>query len=395
MASRPPRCLPTILLLLAAGCGPDVSGPVTVGVLGPGETPGTYAIVPTELPEIESLAHLRGPGVEVLAGAKLVLDHDEIARGIEAGELLTLDDVKEAMVRRRGRPPRAMFSPGTLESAGGAQTVWLAEDYHSLGMATAYAHVARARRAAVGAGLPPACLARLPTYYDLTFIERAGGVGGKQHDNAFFMPLMGSIFFLPHDAFPTLAMAMNQGIIAHEYSHGIWSCLVDDFEPLSWRTLSLDGPAQARLAGFNEGLADYFGAWVTGDPDFIALTLPSESDRRDVSVARLYTQAMADAEQNLTGFDPYLLGAVLASALWRIRAESEDPGVADRWVLAALAALPAALEWAIQRVGTFTVPDFLAVLAAASAGEGAPFQARVCRILGERFAAAGPVNGCP
>ncbi len=382
-------CLGGIAL---AACGPQVAGPLTVGVLGPGATPGSYAIIPTPLDDLESLRALRGPGVEVLAGAKIIFDHDALEKGINEGEIRTLEDIRESVLRRQGKAPNAAF---TLGSLGGQDSVWLAEDFHSLGMATAYAHVSRARAAALAAGLPPTCLARLPLYYDVTFIERSGGVGGKQADNAFFMPLMGSIFFLPYEDFPTLSMAMNQGIIAHEYSHGIWACQVEDFEPFPWRALSLDGPSSARISAYNEGVADYFAAWVTGDPNFLAVSLPVLSAARDTSVVRLYTQAMADDAENGGDYNPYAMGAVLASALWRVREETTDSAVADRWVVRALAAMPAALDAAIAGGGRFTLAEFLAVLVRSADQVDQVFHTRACRVLSERFTLAGTISGCP
>lgn len=144
-------------------------------------------------------------------------------------------------------------------------------------------------------------------------------------NNAFYHGLTDTLFFLPFNGQQNVATMFNSGVFAHEHFHSIFYKLVhqpliaekvlpQDMSPTlhgsqflqhlreSNSTLSQFASAtqdtsvlstlavkdqnyiKILIQGLNEGVADVWGWAYTGDPDFIAITLPSEKENRTLNL---------------------------------------------------------------------------------------------------------------
>jgi hypothetical protein len=178
-----------------------------------------------------------------------------------------------------------------------------------------YAHLERAALhfEALGAGFDTPA----PVYYEP--IVAGGALSGV----AYFA---GADFFaVDPGAADELPVAANPGVLAHESSHRVWHNLVWQRRLLT-RLPAIAADAE-QLAAFHllraadEGIADYFAAVVTGNPayhgdSFYHLEVRSLDRFSAVEVEWVDGTAPTVAGQ----YNPYALGTVLASTLWRARA---------------------------------------------------------------------------
>lgn len=149
-------------------------------------------------------------------------------------------------------------------------------------------------------------------------------VKGGQNNNAYYDGDTDSMLVVPYNQ-AGLPIAINGGILAHEHFHSLFYKVVlksteeakvtahnlEDFlesSPIIHEELSQRGrlkPSdiegaelaeaalqkyyrQAMLRGLNEGLADYWGWMYTGNPDFIAQSLPKEKMNRSLDVDGIF-----------------------------------------------------------------------------------------------------------
>lgn len=265
-------------LLAACGQGPrteDVSGSAETRIPLP-QQDGSYVMQLVELTGLDSLYEMGGRFV-----------HFFMAPSIADGHLT-------------GSAPKARF----VKSGG----VYVAADQLSLQLATVYAHMERLAKldAELGVG-------------NVNHWPRDVGVAvrlsGGMRNNAFYDGATDSMLFVPYSG-GDLPLAVNAGILAHEHFHSLFYKLVTI--PLNEAgknpgRVSLTAHSQAEfyqalnmpllkgsrdqmqkkgqsglraayqtmlLRGLNEGLADFWGWLYTGDPDFIAYSLPSEKKYR-------------------------------------------------------------------------------------------------------------------
>lgn len=145
-------------------------------------------------------------------------------------------------------------------------------------------------------------------------------IKGVPSNNAFYDGVTDSMLFVPYTK-DEMPIAINGGILAHEHFHSLFFKIVmpdspyrggvhdrSDFlketgivEELSQRKkldilpfdrdyVKVDKDSLhfyyhlALMRGLNEGLADFWGWMYSGDPDFIAQSLPSEKSRRSLRV---------------------------------------------------------------------------------------------------------------
>ncbi|WII73110.1 hypothetical protein QJS83_04390 [Bdellovibrio sp. 22V] len=151
---------------------------------------------------------------------------------------------------------------------------------------------------------------------DIGVAVRVKGRNGA--NNAYYDGETDSMLFVPYNQ-QNLPIAINAGILAHEHFHSLFFKLVmkdlpfkgnahnrkdffeevqeDDFMIRERRILPIIKGAKeidptimhfyyhvALSRGLNEGLADFWGWMYTGDPDFIAQSLPSEKSLRSLHV---------------------------------------------------------------------------------------------------------------
>lgn len=359
------------LLTLAGGataCGKELDTiPATVvGYTGTHE----LGLVEVELRTLYDLETLDGQVSHFRGGAHIVLDWEQLTlweqRNQATGEPPDDDELVAMTVRDRGEPVHlAWIDRGERV---------IPADYDSLAMLTAYYHMERTWLWLGEMDIPGAQLGALTTYYGPRLVDEL--------DTLIHVPLLdNAAYFLPARSFLILGVQdqdhapvpVNPGVIVHEYAHAVFEELVFGDEGAA-----LGSAQQADLlAAFNEGTADYLAAARTQDPNFLALSFPEEERYRDVSVRREYTPSMLSTAGDPSGlYDPYVLGAVWASALWAI---GEDNG--HDWTTRQLMGALAALREHLGDFWVTTLPELLATRSARNTE-------RVCGVLRARFAQA-------
>ena len=385
---------PVLVLIVAAatGCGGPRS-PVEVAILGESGVGGQYTLQAAELTTLSSLDHLQGSAADLRGNGSIVIDPQELQDAANQGHLNTVADYRHLVIKDGGAVPSLDFATGTLD---GKQGVYVASDFSSLAMVTVYHHLEQARKMALHFGMPDGCLPSMTTYYDVSFVTVQNGDRTPEKDNAAFFPVLESFLVMPFARFQTVPLGMNPGVMAHEYHHGVWNCLVEEGNPISGVEFLLDSTGQHFFRSLNEGLADLFGAETTGDPDFLRKSIPTDGDPRDLRIARQYSAQM-DAAARTTGghYDPYPLGSVLAAALWTVRTNTGDVDGVGRTVMHSLPLLRTRAI-ALGTAGmTFTPMDYLEELVSAFGDVAPSDQPMACNVLQDRFAALGHIRGCP
>lgn len=146
---------------------------------------------------------------------------------------------------------------------------------------------------------------------------------GGMSNNAFYDSNTDAMLFVPYMQ-ENLPIAINAGILAHEHFHSLFykivmknftqqasihdrglflkqSGITDESKDVPAGRFDMHEFSASRnetdddsaykyyhttlLRGINEGLADFWGWMYTGNPDFIAASLPSEKQRRTLSVS--------------------------------------------------------------------------------------------------------------
>ena len=359
------------LATLPVSCGdsPALTLPVTVEVLD--YTPAhTYEL------RDETLATLTT--VEPFAGAA--------GRIWGGGAISASGDVgnTEADVRRNlaVRGAHGLHLAYTID-AGVARAL----DYDTFAIFTIYRELERVRTFYATLGVPDAALAPLPAYYrgriEVFFLPLLAS------DNAAYVPAIdGFLLFNDFLSGNDVPLALNLGVVGHEYGHAV-------FEHLAWRNqlppgdyLPWPGATVNHLRALDEGLADLFGATLVDDAAFVGRSVASLGDERDLSVVRVATTGLLAAAtgDDPSTFDPYKLGAVIASALW------SAGGVIGRNEVAGYVVLAEQAE--AGRIGeTFRIVEFLDAVAAAARANPAHQQA-LCAAFATALAVAGTPPCC-
>jgi hypothetical protein len=230
-------------------------------------------------------------------------------------------------------------------------------DFHSMNIATTYYNFERAndlfgRVASLGPGDMPTP----PVYYFADFTEQ----GQQESDNAMFVALLEGFVILPFETYQQVPMAINGGIIGHEYTHSVFNKLVFDAEPIpqvyqEWDQLGLLAtPGLNLIKSLDEGIADVFGTGATCTDDFsvcdtafIGDSLPGTYlDDRRVDLPHCMTPSLHDSMNSLTLQDfgnlIYEVGSVFSSAMWRasedaaLVSKQAEPGDAKKLMFQAL-----------------------------------------------------------
>ena len=113
---------------------------------------------------------------------------------------------------------------------------------------------------------------RLPTYYDpsIQSIDE-DGTRTREIDNAFYMKISHDnrgFFIVPFKQFQWIPMALNSGILTHEYTHYIFDILVLD------NIYSLDDESANFMRSVNEATADFMAVIRTEDSNYMSHTVP-------------------------------------------------------------------------------------------------------------------------
>jgi hypothetical protein len=314
-------------LALLASCAPDSKLPVKMVVLVY-DYAGRYQPQTVELTTPTDLVALGGPVARIVGGASFDLSAKAMA-GVPANA--TLQQVLKAATKDEGSAVRVSY----LEKDG----VLVPADFHSLNIATTYYNFERAFAffQSVG-GLAVESFGTPTVYYFPTLVEKTE----PEKDNAAFASLFSGFLILPFDQFQQVPLAINAGVIGHEYSHSVFnyrvfSKAVTPFPFFEWDNGDFEAsPGLNLLRSIDEGIADTFGTGITCSKDLATCdaTFFGESLPLDYAQERCLdgpprcrlhclTSSLTDklAKLDATSFAEsgyqYQVGSVLAGALWR------------------------------------------------------------------------------
>ena len=315
----------TAALGLAAGCAPETSAPVKVSALVLNSN-GEYAPQDVELKTVSDIVSLNGLVADFRGGARIVLDSQDQ----DLANARTPEAFVNALLKNEGHDVTASY----INQDG---VLWPA-DFHTWNMVTAYYNLERAFDYFQTVGNIPAADFKKPvtTYYFPEFVL-ADVDKDPLLDNALYFSVMESFLVLPFDQLQRAPLAINAGIIAHEYSHRVFNLKVYDGQPFP-QALSLwaeagSGPGANVLKSFDEGLADYhaFGTTCRAtkgcDAKFFSTSFhdaPYDQIAKDRDLSRsdrCMTEALRAQlrNQSLSEFSgkEYQVGTLLASALYQ------------------------------------------------------------------------------
>ncbi|QSQ24996.1 hypothetical protein JY651_08715 [Pyxidicoccus parkwayensis] len=333
----------TATLGLAAGCAPDSSAPVKVSALVLNSN-GEYAPQDVELKTISDIVGLKGSVADFHGGARIVWDSNDE----DLGNATTIEALKAALIKNEGRDVTASY----IDQGG---VLWPA-DFHTWNMVTAYYGMERAFDYFQTVGNVPAADFKDPvtTYYFPEFIL-ADVDKDPLRDNALYFSVLESFLVLPFDQLQRAPLAINAGVIAHEYSHRIFNLKVYNGSPypeaLALWTAGSPSLGANVLKSFDEGLADYHAYGTTCrstngcDAKFFSTSFhdaPYDQVTRDRDLSKadrcmtesLRAQLQQQSFNEFSGKE-YQVGTLLASALYQAGEGQSQREVLLRAIVAA------------------------------------------------------------
>lgn len=324
---------------MLCACAPSTTLPADVVVLVFNPTTRRYEPKTVQLTTPTDIVAMDGPVARVVGGAKFVANKDEWTH------ITTLDQLIRVVRQDDGSPVEVSY----LQSDSGAL---VPADFHSLNIATTYYNFERAfdftRRISGYTQKQLVSALGTPTvYYFASFTENHSDI----KDNAMYMSLVQGFLILPFDELNLVPMAINTGVLGHEYGHSIFNLRVHGGDPLpqipaEWQVALGATPGANLLSGLDEGLADVFGTGVTCsndfrqcDPTFIGASLGDSYvalrrlDTPHCMSATLRSKIQAQHYDTggqggdfVNGCPPsgcaYELASVFSSALWRAASDT-------------------------------------------------------------------------
>ena len=271
----------------------------------------SYALTDVDISTLEDTRKLSGSATVLRAGLALTLDY---------GKGSVNWDQKDGPVSF------------TATEQGG---VLIPDSFDSLAMASIYYNMELSYLFFCDEmGIDGATLRRLPTYYKPKIVIKENEKEPYQMmDNAFYMQISDTergFFIVPFEIFQWVPIALNTGILTHEYTHYVFDILFKDNIP------TLDAKSENFLRAFNEATADFMAVARTEDPDFMAPSIPPTlfvaekcnglsgmELSRDISdpITQNYNSIMdywAREIEDTNAFCPYEIGLLLAGIFYEI-----------------------------------------------------------------------------
>ena len=149
-------------------------------------------------------------------------------------------------------------------------------------------------------------------------------------DNAAYVITTDSFVIMPRWLLGSVPLFANRGVIVHELSHLVFNRLI--YQDARVPPYLLEAWPRERVneqRSLDEGVADAFAALQTGNPNFIAASISQEifGIDRGLAVERFYDEGLRTrvVGDDMTNYDPYPLGSVVAASIWAL---GEEIGVA-------------------------------------------------------------------
>jgi hypothetical protein len=252
-------------------------------------------------------------------------------------------EVTEAELRRAfWSQPGAVVRPSLAESGG----VVVGRDFESFALLTLYHHIEASEGFLEDAGADDSEVGGL----DVLYLPDARAGDATVVDNAFYVFGARVLLVVRLERLGDVPLAENEGVVAHEVAHALFDARVMSAEAV-WRRLNADATGTRfesvnLLEAMSEGTSDFFGAALTGDPDFFRHSIPDElvcnddpsclvAYPRGIAERRVLEASWIDGANLSQGpyrSTAYRVGTTIASALWR--ASDDHRAVATALVLA-------------------------------------------------------------
>lgn len=277
--------------MVGVACGPAPKAPVKVMVLGLNGTNVETREVTLE--SISNLTNLKGTVASFIGGNRVTIDPND---PLQAGGIENMTDAQrfEVLVKDKGVDPRGHF----VDRGG----VWWPGDFHTWNMISAYYNFETAYGYFQDAyGKDDPLLKDISGLRVMYFPEFRAQTADPITDNALYFSPLQVFMILPFKTQQLVPLAMNLGVIGHEFSHRVFNSRVygNAGIPEVWKAGNLAslnthwaGLPINLLRAFDEGLADYHGYAVTCRdqtggcrPNFLNLSLEDQAyaSQRDVS----------------------------------------------------------------------------------------------------------------
>jgi hypothetical protein len=314
-------------LCLVIACGPAARSPVDVMALVLNNE-GAYQPKPVKLKTTSDPVALKGTAATLVGGARIVIDDKDPLLQVNGGNP-TDAQLEDIFVKGKGGDPRASY----IEKDG---VLWPA-DFHTWNMVTTYFNfeVSFDYFQRIYDGKATDELLGSKVYYFPSFTSVQASPKPQNDNAAWFSPIQG-FMVLPFDRLQKVPLAMNVGVIGHEYSHRVFNRRVYASKSIPdalvrWQGLTSASPQLNLLFSMDEGLADFHGYGVTCltefgcNAKFLAASLDenTQAARDFTRDDKCMTKGLRDAMETLalSDFkgqgDEYLAGTVLASALYQ------------------------------------------------------------------------------
>lgn len=350
-----------------SGCGdsPERSGPQPVYVFGFEPDTKTYSMRRERLETLESARRIKGAAAEMRGGGSLLVEQVLV-------EALA-QDISELSLVQGDAPVRADYTirDGAI----------VPRDWETLVMFSFYRHLETARSFFADLGADANVLRPLQAHFDMRLTSLFVQGTPLITDNAGYTPIADAFWLFPgYGSTSGVPLPLNRGVVTHELSHAVKHRAlhaageIPDYVDEEWPNRA----ANAYRAD-DEGLADFFAAVFTGDPNYIQVSF-AEVTSRNVAQDRQFTQALYEAlSQEQVTFNPYLLGSAFAAWLWDIGADAAERRQVAEVVLTVLQ------DFKSQLGSDYELTQLLDAIAAALP---TPLADRACALLDQRLEGA-------
>jgi hypothetical protein len=243
-------------LLLLASCAPETGDKPKVRALVIDSKGTGYAPTEVTLNTVTDIVAMEGTVAKMIGGANIRVDSEDP----ELQNAATEEAFGEAMIKSAGSSVKASY----IDHDG---VLWPA-DFHTWNIVTAYYNLEKAHDYFQTVGRIPLADFGGPTtvYYFPEFVLKDSSPEPAR-DNALFFPPVQAMMVLPFDELQKAPLAINAGVMAHEYSHLIFNKKVYGGSRLpnallTWGEFA-SSPGANLLKALDEGLADYHGFGTT------------------------------------------------------------------------------------------------------------------------------------
>lgn len=365
------RKLVPFCALLCCACGADLATPVSAVAVSYDVQSQAFKLAQVRINTLTSLRHLQGSSGDVTAGgavqtsAQAALEKGATVRALRAAFIVV-------------QPAQVNLSWNVLND------IVYPEDYASLELLSTYYNLEKARTL-LAQWVPAGVALQAEPVVAHATVADARGIPTLPDGELYYEPL--AMFFAPATTpQQQVPPAFNLGAVAHALGHEALQQIVWGGAPVPAPELGPAGDAgwntsRHVVRSLSEGIGDYLGVAVSGDPRWFDHSLQRDADARALDQVRCGNSSMLAAlpANDDTPYDPFPLGSVLAGALW----ESSRAGVQVS-AAGVLAALPVFAAAAAAAQGKLTLP---AILDALVSSADPTRKASLCGLFLNRFTA--------